>query len=109
MNWRIAADMKHPIAFGMPREFSGMFNRGQVLESRGPDSISVAAYPEGNLLLSGMALGADELRGKSAVMEVKQGAGRVVLFGIRPELRLQTRGTYKLLLNTIYLSAAERD
>ena len=104
---RIAADMKHPIAFGMPGEFSGMFNRGQVLESRGPDSISVADYPEGTLLLSGMALGAEQLRGKSAVMDVKRGAGRVVLFGIRPELRLQTRGTYKLLLNAIYLSAAE--
>src|SRR6185295_16037717 len=31
---RIAADTHHPIAFGMPGEFSGMFNRGQVLESK---------------------------------------------------------------------------
>ena len=106
---RITADTRHPIAFGMPGEFSGMFNRGQVLESTGPDSISVATYPEGRLLLSGMALGAEQLQGKSAVMEVKRGAGRVVLFGIRPELRLQTRGTYKLLFNTLYLSASSRD
>ena len=103
---RIEADTEHPIAYGMPEEFSGMFNRGQVLTPAGAHATPVATFPSGKLLLSGMALGESLLEGKSPVIEVSVGSGRVVLFAIRPELRMQPRGTYKLLFNALYLSTA---
>ena len=106
---RIGADREHPIAYGMPEEFSGLFNRGQVLSPSGTAAIGVARYLSGQLLLSGMALGEEVLRGKSAVVDVKQGEGHVVLFAIRPEIRLQTRGSYKLLFNALYRSASTRN
>jgi hypothetical protein len=104
---RMMADIKHPIAYGMPAEFSAMFNRGQVFELKSSDASIVARFPFGNLLLSGLAVGTERLYGKGGVVEVRKGKGRIVLFGIRPEIRLQTRGTYKLLLNALYLSSAK--
>ena len=105
---RINANREHPIGYGMPEEFSGLFNRGQVLYPSGTEATGVALFPSGPLLLSGMALGEELLSGKSAVVDVVQGDGHVVLFAIRPEIRLQTRGSYKLLFNALYRSASER-
>ncbi len=53
-----------------------------------------------------MALGESLLEGRPPVIEVRVGSGRVVLFAIRPEIRLQARGSYKLLFNVLYLSAS---
>jgi len=105
---RIALDREHPIAYRMPGKFSGLFNRGQVLNPTGKAATGVARFPSGPLLLSGMALGEELLNGKSAVVDVEQGDGHVVLFAIRPEIRLQTRGSYKLLFNAIDRSASTR-
>jgi hypothetical protein len=44
---------------------------------------------------------------KSAVLEVRFGKGKVVLFALRPQFRAQTYGTFKLLLNAIYLSSVK--
>lgn len=103
---RIHADTEHRIAYGMPEDLSGMFNRGQVLTPSGPEATPVAQFPAGELVLSGMALGESLLEGRSPVIEMRVGSGRVVLFAIRPEIRLQTRGSYKLLFNVLYLSAS---
>src|SRR5437868_4370626 len=95
-----------PLTYGMPSEFAGMFNRGQIFEPAGPEAAPFVVYPSGSLLISGMAIGADKvLPGKAAAVEVRRGAGRFVLFGMRPEMRMQTRGAYKLLLNAIFESA----
>jgi hypothetical protein len=101
------ASAEYPLTYGMPREFAGMFNRGQIFEPTGPEAAPFITYPSGDLLVSGMAVGADKvLPGKAAAVDVRRGAGRIVLFGIRPEMRMQTRGTYKLLFNTIFESAS---
>ena len=41
-------------------------------------------------------------------MEARYGRGRAVLFGFRPQFRGQPYGTFKFLLNAIYLGSAEK-
>jgi hypothetical protein len=47
------------------------------------------------------------LYNKVAAAEVKVGKGRMVLLPMRVQNRAQTYGTFKLLFNSILISAAE--
>lgn len=69
---------------------------------------SVAGYAATNLLASGWLSGERQVAGKSALIEARHGKGRVVLFGFRPQFRGQTFGSFKLILNAIYLASARR-
>jgi hypothetical protein len=64
---------------------------------------SVARYVDGNPLRSGWLLGPQFIAGKSALVDVSLGKGRVVLFGFRAQNRAQTWGTFKFLFNSILL------
>jgi hypothetical protein len=55
----------------------------------------------GDLLLSGLLVGGDELAGKAAVVDAPVGKGHVVMFGIRPLWRWETQGTFAMPLNAI--------
>ncbi|MBI3758601.1 MAG: hypothetical protein HY269_02465, partial [Deltaproteobacteria bacterium] len=46
--------------------------------------------------------------GKPILVEARHGAGRVLLFGFRPQHRGQTFGTFKFVLNAVYLGSAKR-
>jgi hypothetical protein len=63
---------------------------------------AVLTYPRsGNALLSGWLLGPEKLNGKAAMVDVKRGRGRVVLYGFRPQYRGQTNSTFPLIWSAI--------
>jgi hypothetical protein len=108
---RIELDTSHPIAAGMPQETVAWVEDSPVFEideSKLRDGIRledvrvIARYPAiGNPLLSGWLLGEERLRNKAALVEVKVGKGRIILFGFRPQYRGQSLATYPLFFNSM--------
>ncbi|MBI4893349.1 MAG: hypothetical protein HY821_22195, partial [Acidobacteria bacterium] len=111
---RITTDPAHPAAFGMPKDSYATSTGGQGFEitvlpelNKGEREVKAFAwYARQNLLASGWLAGERVMAGKPAAVEARLGQGKVVLFGFRPQFRGQTFGTFKLLLNEIYQSAA---
>jgi hypothetical protein len=56
---------------------------------------------------SGWLQGEELMAGRAAVVSVDVNPGRIVLFGLRPQHRGQTRATFPLLFNALYMSAGE--
>jgi hypothetical protein len=109
---RIELDTEHPLVSGtgMPKETIAWAENSPVFEIADMPGASVpaanasvvASYPaEKNPLLSGWLLGGDKLKGKAALVEVKMGEGRVILFGFRPQYRAQSLATYPLFFRAL--------
>jgi hypothetical protein len=102
---RIELDTSNAIAKGMPGETIAWVEDSPVFEltNANPGQASVIArYPASrNPLLSGWLLGGDRMKGKAALVEVKMGKGRIILFGFRPQYRAQSLATYPLFFNAI--------
>jgi hypothetical protein len=125
---RTELDTTSPIAKGMPKESIAWFEGGPAFElSEPPASVGgqnaganwppanaggsdrsvrvqiIARYPTDPkaILLSGWALGAEKIAGKAALVEVKIGKGKIILFGFRPQYRGQSLATFPLLFNAI--------
>ncbi len=118
---RTNLDTSHPIAKGMPRESIAWFEDSPTFEiprtwtttgddpgtpwqTIKPEDVRViASYPTDpkQVLLSGWALGTEKIAGKAALVEIKVGKGKIVLFGFRPQYRAQSLATYPLLFNAI--------
>lgn len=105
---RITVDPKHPIGFGMPEEAVAFSSGGEAfdLTAGDKDVTMVARYAKTKLLASGWISGERAVLGKGLLAEARYGKGRVILFGFRPQHRGQPFGTFKLLLNSIYLGSA---
>jgi hypothetical protein len=111
---RISVDDQNPIAFGMPKEAYAFSNGGQAFEvtllpefNKGDREVRVIArYAARNLLASGWISGEGAVLGKPILTEARHGRGKVVLFGFRPQHRGQTFGTFKLLLNAVFLGSS---
>jgi hypothetical protein len=108
---RMQVDPSHPIAFGMPLHTHGFYFDGPYFapsDDANPATVDVVAhFPAENVLASGWLQGETLMAGRGAIVSVEHGAGRVVLFGIRPQHRGQTQATFPLLFNALYLAAAE--
>jgi hypothetical protein len=107
---RIELDMSHPIASGMPKETIAWAEDSPVFQVIEDPNASVpasnvrvvASYSaDKDPLLSGWLLGGDLIKGKAALVEVKMGKGRVILFGFRPQYRAQSLATYPLFFNAL--------
>jgi hypothetical protein len=106
---RVTVDPTHPIAFGMPKEAYAFSSGGYAFDVTGNSqgTTVIARYASSNLLASGWLSGERAVLGKPLLVEAKLGKGRVVLFAFRPQHRGQTFGTFKFVLNTIYLASAQ--
>ena len=112
---RITVDNSNPLAFGMPKEAIAFSSGGQAFQiallpefNKDDREIRVvASYAKSNLLASGWISGEKQVLGKPILVESRHGKGRVVLFGFRPQFRGQSFGTFKFLLNAVYLASAE--
>jgi hypothetical protein len=112
---RFSADPAHPLAFGMPKDFIGFSSGGEAFDvtlaaeyNKGEREIrSAARFAARDLLASGWVSGERAVLGKDALLEARYGRGRIVLFAFRPQFRGQPFGTFKFLLNAIYLASAQ--
>ncbi len=100
----------HWLTRGMPTSTAAWFEQGLAFEAAddaGGRVEIVGRYGTDDLLLSGWISGTDHIAGHGALAVVKHGAGRVVLFGFRPQYRGQTIATYPLMFNALKQSIVE--
>jgi hypothetical protein len=84
------------------------FETGPAFETTGGDARVIARFAGAkDLLLSGWLLGAEKIANKGAIVEVKRGKGRVVMFAFRPQYRGQSIATLPFFFNAILTSAQE--
>jgi hypothetical protein len=108
---RLHVDTANPLGYGMAADSYAFYTNGPFFAPvEGFTSMKttvVARYPGEEVLASGWLRGEELMAGRAAVVSVDMNPGRVVLFGIRPQHRAQTRATFPLLFNTLYVAAAE--
>jgi len=93
-------DTSHPLAYGLPADIT-IWAEGSPAWAT--EEISVVSYPEKNLLASGWLLGEKLIARHTALVEMRTGRGRILLFGMRPQYRGQSYLTMKLLFNALLL------
>ena len=105
---RMNVDNTNRLALGMPAEASASFNRSRAfkIDGNAPGVTEVSKYAGDNILMSGWALGEEtHLANTSAMVHAKRGSGDLVMFAFRPQFRGQSRGTYRMIFNSIFMGA----
>ncbi len=92
-----------PLTSGVDSTAFVYFANGVAFDAAEPATV-LARYVDAPLR-SGYALNEEQLAGKAALVDVRVGSGRAILFGFRPQHRGQTHGTFKLLFNALLLSS----
>lgn len=97
----VITDPSQPVMAGMPERAKVFVDDSPVFTTtEGFEGSALAKYaPSGKPLLSGYLLGEKYLNGMAAALDVKLGAGRVVLIGFRPQWRGQPYGTFRVVFN----------
>jgi hypothetical protein len=104
----VAADTTHHVMAGMPARATLFFDRGPAFETlEGFQGHVLARYDDARSpLRSGYLLGSERLAGRAAALDVRHGAGRVILLGFRPQWRGQPRGTFRIIFNALLPAAS---
>jgi hypothetical protein len=112
---KIEFDKNEPLAAGSPAleskpgEGIAWFETGPAFETLSDEARVVARFGAAkDVLLSGWLLGSEKIGGRGAIVEVKRGRGRIIMFAFRPQYRGQTVATLPFLFNAIASSAPER-
>ena len=108
---KIKIDITSPITRGAPLlesssdESIAWVEGSLAFEPTSANAKVIARFSDAKeLLLSGWLLGGEKIANKGAIMEVKQGKGRVVMFAFRPQYRGQSIATLPFLFNAIAAS-----
>jgi hypothetical protein len=102
-----------PLTTGVPRVTAGFFSFSSAFDllsaaSTAPESFPsatariVGRYTKSTVLLSGWLEGEQVIAGKGAMVEVKSGQGRAILFAFRPQHRGQSHATFRLFFNALH-------
>ena len=103
---KLAVDNQSPIGYGLPEETPAVFSSSVAMETWVPmsgdwDRKVVASYGEDGVLLSGWLTGEDIISRRAAVVDTQFKKGRIILIGVACQMRAQSHGTYKFLLNAL--------
>lgn len=100
--WQADAAPKAPAAPAEPVETAPPASRqGGAEPTQHPRTVMAFPDKADSILLSGLLEGGSALTKKALVVDVPDGKGHMVLFGLRPYWRWQTQGTYFLGFNAI--------
>ena len=102
--FRADLDQSQPLARGLASETGVWFESGPAFDVLDSNDVKVVArYPDDpkDVLLSGWVRHPERVAGRAALVEVRVGTGKVVLFGFRPQYRGQSLATYPLLFNSL--------
>jgi hypothetical protein len=95
-------DAAHPLAKNMKKRTPAYFINSSAFEATDASRVKIVArYAEKNALLSGWIVGEKYLNGKIALAETQMGAGKIILFGFRPQHRGQTWATFPFVFNAL--------
>lgn len=98
----LRVDSTSSLGRGMPPTAAAWIEGGAAFRVLPGGGMTVAArYAETPVTRSGWVVGGSWIAGRPAVVEVRQGQGRVVLFGFRPQYRGQSLATYPMLFNAL--------
>lgn len=103
---RMKFDNDNPLAYGMPAEGVGLFivnnDVYEVIASKDNHKVDrVVTFVDRDVLQSGWLVGEEVIAEKAAMVSVDMGKGEVVMIGFRPQHRVQTHGTFKLVFNSL--------
>jgi hypothetical protein len=87
------------ITFGLPDEIPIFYNEEPVFDSK--EGNAVLKFPDFNPILSGILRGESLIKGKSPLLEVPYGKGKIFMFGFDVIHRAQAHGTFRLLFNAL--------
>ncbi len=102
--FRVDIDQSQPMARGLASETAVWFESSPAFDVLDSNDVKVVArYPDDpkDVLLSGWVRHPERVAGRGALVEVRVGNGKVVLFGFRPQYRGQSLATYPLLFNSL--------
>jgi hypothetical protein len=95
-------DTTTAVGRGVPAQLAAWIEPGHAFDlPAGSDAIRVAGYGSRPAVLSGWVHGVGLLAGAAAIVDIPLDAGRVVLFGVRPQYRGQSMATFPLLFNAL--------
>jgi hypothetical protein len=109
----VAVDQSHPVTAGLGSTADVYFLRSpafQIDATFGANKpVALAAYKADQPLRSGWILGESQLNNRAAIVDAPVGKGHAILVGFRAQFRGQTYGTFRILFNSIYYGALNRD
>jgi len=103
---KLNIDNDNSLAYGMPETGLALFLSNNDVYQVIPTAMNhqverIVTFVKRDILQSGWLIGEDVIAEKAAMVSVKMKKGKVVLIGFRPQHRVQTHGTFKLVFNSL--------